>query len=737
MTSDATTLSGLRLPAFKLPFLETKLARRAKTDTILQLEAAECGAASLAMVLSHFGRRAPLEELRIACGVSRDGSKASSILKAARAYGLEAKGLKAEPSHLRDLQTPLIAFVNFNHFLVVEGISDSRVYLNDPATGPRKVSHEEFDAMFTGVVLTFAKGDSFEVGDTRPSVAEALRARVSGLETAIFFIFLASLALVIPGVIVPVFSRIFVDFVLVEQFSSWVVPLLIAMVMTAILRAALTELQTQHLLRAEARLAIDGSQALLWRMLRLPVQFFSQRFAGEIGSRLDLNDELARILTGELSRAALSLVSAVLFFALMLAYNVRLALVAGVLTALNGLVLVMVSRALTDGWRNVTLEAAKLQSTAIAGLRDIETYKAAGAEDTFFARWAGLLSNVINSEQRLGVPLILLRSTPVLIQALSTSAVLVIGGFEIMAGTMTLGMLVAFQTLMASFTAPMISLTEVGTEIQQIHAYTARLSDIEHQPVDAKFRDAEVGRRADRLPVGALSLNQVSFGYAPLEPPLISGLDLSVSPGSRIALVGPSGSGKSTIGKIIAGLYQPWDGKVEIDGAGLSNWPAEAISARLAYVDQDITLFEGSIRDNISLWDDTIPEQDIIAAAQDAQIHDFIVGRPGGYDSVVEEDGRNMSGGQRQRLDLARALARNPSIIILDEATSALDPVTELAVIEAIRRRGATCVIIAHRLSAIRDCDEIIVLDRGVPVERGLHGDLVGSDGPYASLIEA
>ena len=431
------------------------------------------------------------------------------------------------------------------------------------------------------------------------------------------------------------------------------------------------------------------------------------------------------------------MVTAILFFLLMLTYNVKLALIAGVLTAINVILLAIVSRQLADGWRKISLERGKVHATAVSGLQDIETFKAAGAEDTFFTRWAGLFGNVVNAEQRLGLPMLMLTSAPGLLQALSTAAILVIGGFEIMSGAMTLGMLVAFQTLAASFAAPVGTLTRVGTEIQQLQAFTARLSDIEQQPMDSRFDGEAASQRPDRLPLGGVRLDRVSFGYAPLEPPLIDGLDLSITPGARIALVGPSGSGKSTIGKIIAGLYQPRDGQLEIDGRPFRDWPAAAMAARLAYVDQDIVLFEGSVRENLCLWDSTVPEQDMIAAAQDAQIHEFIVARAGGYDSRIDEGGRNMSGGQRQRLDLARALARNPSIIVLDEATSALDPLTELAVMEAIRRRGATCVIVAHRLSAIRDCDEIIVLDGGRPVERGRHDDLVAQGGYYAGLIES
>lgn len=731
MSSDATSGAAPRFPIAARPG-----GRRARTDTVLQLEAAECGAASLAMVLSHFGRRVSLEELRIACGVSRDGSTASAILRAARAYGLDAKGLKAEPEHLRGLEPPMIAFVNFDHFLVVEGIRGSKVFLNDPASGPRKVSMEEFDAMFTGVVLTFSRTESFERGDSRPSVARQLRDRLRGYESAIFFVFLASLALVVPGILVPVMSRVFVDHILIERFDDWLLPLLIGMALTAVVRGFLTELQTQQLLRAETRLATEGSQSLLWRMLRLPVQFFSHRYAGEIANRLDLNDDLAKILTGDLSKAALSLLSMVVFFLLMLAYNTKLALVVAALTCVNVVALAWVSRRLADGWRKISLERGKVHATAVSGLQDIESFKAAGAEDTFFGRWAGQFANLVNAEQRLGVPMLLLTATPVLIQALSTGAVLVIGGFEIMSGAMTLGMLVAFQSLMASFSAPVTTLTQVGAEIQQLHAFTARLNDIQQQPVDKRFQDARSSLRPDRLPSGDVRLDRVAFGYAPLEPPLIEALDLAIAPGSRIALVGPSGSGKSTTGRIVAGLYEPWEGEITVDGRPLADWPPAAIAARLGYVDQDIVLFEGSVRENLCLWDTTLPEKDMIAAARDAQIHDFIMSRPGGYDSRIEEAGRNMSGGQRQRLDLARALARNPSIIVLDEATSALDPATELAVMEALRQRGVSCVIVAHRLSAIRDCDEIIVLEHGKVVERGQHEELISQGGIYARLIE-
>ena len=712
--------------------------RRARTDTVFQLEAAECGAASLAMVLSHFGLRVPLEELRLACGVSRDGSKASGILRAAESYGLIGTGLSAEPAHLRELAMPQIAFVNFNHFLVIEGISRRHAWLNDPAHGPRRVTLEELDEMFSGVVLVFEPGPDFRAADTRPSRLRSLRERLRGYETAVFFVFLASLALVLPGLVTPALSRIFVDYVLVQSLDDWMGPLALGLAITALARFVLSELQAQTLLRAETRLATQGSSSVLWRLLRLPAAFFSQRFAGEVASRLDLGDELARVLTGELARAALAVLTAVFFLVVMVVYNPLLAAVGAGFAALNVVVLLVVARRLRDRWQKTSVNDAKLHAAVVAGLQDVETFKAAGAEDALFRRWAGLHASVVDTEQRLGMSLGVLNAAPALLQGLASAALLVLGGLEIMDGRMTIGMLVAFQTLQASFAAPLAELTGFGTQLQQLQAFLARLDDVDGQPIDARFSADDTPRPVDRLPDGQVSVRGLSFGYAPLEAPFLKHLDLDVAPGRRIALVGPSGSGKSTVGRLLVGLYRPRDGTINLGDRPLADWPTPALTARVAYVDQQITLFEGTVRENLTLWDDTVPERDVVAAARTARIHDVIASRPGGYDAWVEEGGRNWSGGQRQRLDLARALVTRPTLLVLDEATSALDPVTEVEVLDAMRGIGITCVVIAHRLSAIRDCDEIVVLERGRVVARGDHTTLLAdAGGLYRRLVEA
>lgn len=705
------------------------------TPTVLQLEAAECGAASLAMVLGYHGRFVPLETLRRDCGVSRDGSKASSLLKAARAYGLEAKGLKAEPRHLETLPTPAIAFVDFCHFLVVEGVWRGKVYLNDPASGRRQVPMAEFDQSFTGVILTFRKGEGFEAADERPSLRNALLRRAEGVRLAVLFILIAGLALVLPGLALPIMSRIFVDFVLVRGLEDWLLPLVAGLLLTGLLRFVLLELRDWTLAQAETRLAVDGAAEMFRHVLRLPIAFFGARYAGEIATRLSLADGLARLLTNEAAEIALNLIAAVFFLALMLAYDPLIALVVVVMSGLNLLAVLAAARIIADGHRKISIDGGKLAGVELSGIQDIETFKAAGAEDAFFARWSGLHANLTTAAQAMGRRLVLVRATPGLLSALTSAAVLIMGGWQVMEGAMTIGALVAFQTLAASFTQPVLALTGLGAQLQEVRSFTERTDDLLRQPEDAGLgrNDAPV----ERLPRGAIEARGLAFGHLPLEPPLIAGFDLKLAPGGSVALVGASGSGKSTLGRLLAGLYRPSAGEVLVDGRPLRDWPRAALAGAVAYIDQDVVLFEGTIRDNLTLWDDTVPESRVVQAAHDAEIHEVVAGRPGGYDAPVGEGGRNFSGGQRQRLEIARALAANPRVIVMDEATSALDTATEAAIIQNVRRRGATLVVIAHRLSTIRDCDEIVVLERGQAVERGRHEDLMALGGRYADLIEA
>ncbi len=736
-------------PLLRLPRLRSRADAappRAKVPTVLQMEAVECGAAALAMVLGRFRRIVPLEEVRAACGVSRDGSKASNMVKAARAYGLEAKGFKKEPGDLRRLPPPMILHWNFNHFVVLEGFARGRAFLNDPAYGPRTVSEEELDQAFTGVVLTFAPGAQFRPGGRPRSTAAALRRRLTGAERALAFVVLAGLALVVPGLLVPTFSRVFVDDVLVRGMRDWVAPLLWFMAATAAVLAALTWLQQRYLLRLETRLALTTSAGFFWHVLHLPMRFFSQRFPGEVASRVAVNDRVAQLLSGELASTALAVVMVAFYAVLMLQYDAVLATIAVVTALLNMAALRWVAERRSDLNQRLAQDRGKAIGAAMGGLMNIENLKAQGAESDFFARWAGYHAKVANAQHQLALQTQLLGALPPLLLAASTALLLGIGGLRVMEGRLSMGMLVAFQALMLAFLTPVNRLVTMGNALLEVKAGLDRLDDVlrsEPDPpgdpgvaaaAEGKDEQAEAPRRLS----GHVELHRVSFGYSRLEPALIQDFSLVLRPGSRVALVGGSGSGKSTLARLVAGLYEPWAGEILFDDVPRRELPRSTLAAGLAVVDQDVFLFEGTVRDNLTLWDPTVPEIDLVEAARDACIHDDVTSRPGGYGGKVEEEGRNFSGGQRQRLEIARALVTRPAVLVLDEATSALDAATEQAIDDQLRRRGCTCLIVAHRLSTIRDCDEIVVLDRGRVVQRGTHEELIADPaGEYARLIAA
>ena len=709
----------------------------AKVPVVMQMEALECGAASLAMILAYYDKWIPLEQVRSDCGVSRDGSNAANVLRAARSYGMIAKGYRYEPEELKKYgKFPCIVHWNFNHFVVLNGFKKDKAVLNDPAKGNYTVSMKVFDESFTGICLMFEPGDNFEPSGKPKSMMSFARERMKGSAVAVAFVILTSIISNLIGIINPAFSRIFLDRLLTGVNPEWFMPFIMALALIGIIQLVVSWISAVYSLKINGKMDAVGNTTLMWKVLRMPMEFFSQRMAGDICQRQSSNSNIAKTLVSTFAPLLLNTIMMIFYLVVMLRYSLVLTLIGLISIVVNFFVSRIISAKRVNITRVQMRDAGKLAGTTVAGIEMIETIKAAGAENGFFEKWAGYQASVNTAQVKYARLNQYLGLIPSAVSGITNIAVLMLGVYLVIQGEFTIGMVMAFQGFLSSFQAPAMTLISAGQTMQEMRTEMERIEDVMKYPTDVEYAEDEKddGREYSKLS-GNIELKNITFGYSKLAKPLISDFNLTLKPGQRIALVGGSGSGKSTIAKLISGLYKPWSGEILFDGKPMSEIDREVFTGSLAVVDQDIILFEDTIANNIKMWDKSIEDFEMIMAARDAQIHEDIMQRENGYQYKITEGGKDFSGGQRQRLEIARVLAQDPTIVILDEATSALDAKTEYEVVKAIKDRGITCIVVAHRLSTIRDCDEIIVLDYGEVKERGTHEELMKQGGLYTKLV--
>ena len=707
-----------------------------KTPTVYQMEATECGAASLSMIFQYFGKNIPLEQMRIETGVSRDGCNAANIMRCAKKYGMEVHGYRKEPEALKTIQLPCIIHWNFNHFVVFEGFKGKYAYLNDPGIGRRRITWEELDEGFTGVILTFKPTAQFQKERKKKNSWSIIRKRLKGQYGILFKLMYVGLLLVFPGLVLPVLSQIFMDDILVGGYKDWLTKLLVFMGALVILRAGLSYYRSLVLQKFRSKLTLMSGYGFLRHMLRLPVSFFDQRYAGDLVERIDSNTNVNEFLAGDLAETVLNIFVATFYLAILIFYSPIMTAVGMMDIAICLAAVVSSNRTISGITMKLQISGGKKYGAVCAGLSITDTIKASGAETEYIERILGYQAKQANHEQELSKYQQIANAIPDAAGKITDALLLMVGGILVINGEMTLGMLLAFNSLFDSFAEPVNQLVGFIQKIQKLKADLYRVEDISNYAQDERYAKKPEEKTMHRKLSGEIELRDVSFGYSALKPPLVEHFSFHLRSGESIAFVGASGCGKSTVSKMVSGLYKPWTGDVLADGMPLSEIPTEVLNASISTVSQNIVLFSGTIRDNLTMWNPAVYEEDLVEAAKDACIHDFIMQQKDGFDYRLTEGATNISGGQRQRLEIARALATKPTILIMDEATSALDPIVEKRILDNIKRRGCTCVIVAHRLSAIRDCNQIIVMNQGKIVQRGNHRTLKDEEGYYKAFVQ-
>lgn len=708
-----------------------------KVPVVMQMEALECGAACLCMIAAYHKKWLPLTQVRTDCGVSRDGSIAKNILNAGRSYGFKSTGYRLEPSSLESLPLPAIIHWNFNHFVVLCGVDfkKGKIYINDPARGRVVVSLEEFDQSFTGIALTFVPTEEFKPEGKQKSVLTFAKRCLKGALKPFILLVLISLVVTFIGVMSPIFSKIFLDNLLSGSNPEWLYPFLGVMLVVLLVQVLIEFIQAVYWLKIEGKFSLTSSAEFMWHVLRLPLDFFSQRYVGDIVSRQESTATITLTLVKKIAPVFIKVASMFFYLFFMLRWSWVLTLVGIGATVINMFIARYTSNKMLNFQRASASNQGKTMSVTYTGFEMIETIKATGAESGYFERWAGFFSKQNNDSVAIAKFTQYIGALPDFVDGIANLIILFSGVYLILHGEFTIGMLMAFQSFLDRFLAPIGDVIDIYQNFVSMRCEMERVEDVLDYPVDVPDKPLAIEDKSDRKLKGEVRLDNITFGYSRLAEPIIEDFSVSLKPGSWVAIVGGSGSGKSTIAKLVTGLYKPWSGSITFDGLTKDQIDPYRFHSSVSIVDQDKVMFNDSIKNNIKMWDDSIEDFAVMMAAKDADIHDVIMNRSDGYGHILKEGGKDFSGGQCQRIEIARALAQEPTVIILDEATSALDAKTEHTVMENIRRLGCTCIVIAHRLSTIRDCDEIIVLDKGKVVERGKHDELMANNGTYKELV--
>jgi len=716
----------------------------AKVPVVIQMEKLECGAACLTMILGYFGKFVPLEQIREDCSINRDGVNVKILIKVAQSYGLKSKIVRCGIDALRQQGTfPCIAHWNFTHFVVCNGIKGNKVYLNDPSKGARTVSLEEFTEAFTGICMFLEPTESFIPDGQQESTLEIVKRKLKGTGAAVAFVVLTTIITSIISLINPAFSRVFMDYLITGTHVEWLRPVIHSMALLVVVNLVVSAIRSHFNYRVNGSIAAIGATEFFWHVLHVPLRFFSQRSIGDIQTRQSINETLSSIIVNTIAPLFLDTILLVLYLVVILRYSVFLSFIGIASMLLNIFVSRWSAKKQLDLNRVSSRDGGLLSGATLGGINMAETIKASGAETGFFGIWAGYQANVYTSQSKTAAVSAYIGSLSALISSLCNMLVLFIGVLLVIQGEFTVGMVFAFQGYLAQFVAPVQVLTNANASLIGLRSQIERLDDVMKYPEDEVFKttsdsdtsDSESENSSKRKLSGEIEVNNITFGYSKFTDPLIDDMSFKITPGSKVAFVGFSGCGKSTIARLLTGIEQPMSGEILFDGKPINSIDRSVFTSSVAVVDQNIMLFSDSFNNNVKMYDVSIEDFEVILAAKDAQIHDDIISRQGGYQYRLSEDGSDLSGGQRQRVEIARALAQDPTILILDEATSALDAATEQRVMEAVSRRGITVIIIAHRLSTIRDCDQIFVMQKGQIVDRGTHEELFDRGGLYTSLV--